>query len=165
MRTYEMMVIFHPTLDESAVAAEAERTAELIKSNGGEVTKISIWGRRKLAYAVNDQLEGSYVMFYFALEPSALKPFEFNLKLDDNVLRFMTVKADSVPGETAPTKEVEAAVETVEVAEVDSQTESPVVEIEAEVEVVEVAEVMAEADNQAKAPVVEGDAEIADTEA
>ncbi len=96
MRTYEMMVIFHPTLDEKAVAAEAEKTSELIKANGGDVAKVTIWGRRKLAYAIDDQLEGSYVLFNFGMEPSALGTFEFNLKLDENILRFMTLKAESV---------------------------------------------------------------------
>jgi len=112
MRTYEMMVIFHPTLDESAVAAEAEKTSELIKANGGEVAKVTIWGRRKLAYAINDQLEGSYVLFNFELEPSVLSTVEFNLKLDENILRYLVVKTDSVKAEAA-VEEKAAVVEAV----------------------------------------------------
>lgn len=132
MRTYEMMVIFHPTLDESAVAAEAEKTSELIKANGGEVAKVTIWGRRKLAYAINDQLEGSYVLFNFELEPSVLSTVEFNLKLDENILRYLVVKTDSVKAEAAVEEKAAVVEEVVEaVAEEETAPETTEEEPEA----------------------------------
>ncbi len=134
MRTYELMVIFRPTLDESAVAAETEKVAELIQSNGGTVAQTKVWGRRKLAYAIDDQLEGSYVLYYLDLAPSALEPFEFNLKLDENVLRYMIVKSEGISeaeasAETVAEPVAEATEEAVAVAEpVEAETEAAPVE-------------------------------------
>ena len=132
MRTYEMMVIFHPTLDESAVATEVEKTAELVKANGGTVVKTTIWGRRKLAYAINNQLEGSYVLFYFEMEPSALAGFEFNLKLDENILRYVVLKVDGI-AVAEPAAEAAAEVEEAPVAaEAEAVAEAPAEEVVAE---------------------------------
>ncbi len=132
MRTYEMMVIFHPTLDESAVATEVEKVSELLKANGGKVAKVTVWGRRKLAYAINNQMEGSYVLFYFEMEPSALAGFEFNLKLDENILRYVVLKIDGISVAEPAAEAEEAAVE-VEDAPVAAEAEAdPVVAEEAE---------------------------------
>lgn len=130
MRTYELMVIFRPTLDVGAVAEETEKVATLIQSNGGTVAQTKVWGRRKLAYAIDDQLEGSYVLYYFNLAPAALEPFEFNLKLDENVLRYMIVKSEGVSEAEAVAEPVaEATEETVAVAEtVETETEAAPVE-------------------------------------
>ncbi len=117
MRTYEMMVIFHPTLDESAVAAEVEKTSELITANGGNVAKVTVWGRRKLAYAINNQMEGSYVLFYFEMVPAALAGFEFNLKLDENILRYVVLKIDGISVDKPAAEAEESAAEEAPVAE------------------------------------------------
>lgn len=137
MRTYELMVIFRPTLDEKTVATEVEKLAELFQSNGGEVAQTKVWGRRKLAYAIDDQLEGTYVLYYFNLAPAALQNIEFNLKLDENVLRYMVVKSGGIADEAAPaekTAEVPVA-ETepaADVADTGEKAEIPVSEEVAE---------------------------------
>ncbi len=139
MRTYELMVIFRPTLDAGAVAEETEKVAALIQSNGGTVAQTKVWGRRKLAYAIDDQSEGSYVLYYFNLAPAALQSFEFNLKLDENVLRYMVVKSEGVSEAEASAEAVaepvaEATEEVVAVAEpVETETEAAPAEEEAPV--------------------------------
>ncbi len=96
MRTYEMMLIVRPTLDDKAVAETIEKVSELFTARGGEVQKVSKWGRRKLAYAIDDLLEGTYVLFNVSLNPAELKDLEFNLKLNEAVLRYMIVKTDGI---------------------------------------------------------------------
>ena len=96
MRTYEMMLIVRPTLDDKALTETIETVTELFTSRGGEVQKVSKWGRRKLAYAIDDLLEGIYVLYNLSLDPVALKDAEFNLKLNESVLRYMIVKADGI---------------------------------------------------------------------
>ena len=96
MRTYELMLIARPTLDDKALTETIEAVSELFTTRGGEVQKVSKWGRRKLAYAIDDLLEGIYVLFNLSLDPAALKDVEFNLKLNESVLRYMVVKADGI---------------------------------------------------------------------
>jgi len=96
MRTYEMMLIARPTLDDKALTETIETVSELFTARGGEVQKVSKWGRRKLAYAIDDLLEGIYVLFNISLAPTELKDLEFNLKLNESVLRYMIVKTDNV---------------------------------------------------------------------
>lgn len=96
MRTYELMLIARPTLDDKTLTETIEKVSELFTTRGGEVQKVSKWGRRKLAYAIDDLLEGIYVLYNLSLDPTALKDVEFNLKLNEAVLRYMIVKADGI---------------------------------------------------------------------
>ena len=65
MRSYELMVIFVPGLDEEGLDAQIELTKGLIEGIGGEVEKVDKWGRRRLAYEINDNTEGFYVVIDF----------------------------------------------------------------------------------------------------
>lgn len=124
MRTYEMMLIVRPTLDDKAVTETIEKVSELFTARGGEVQKVSKWGRRKLAYAIDDLLEGIYVLFNLSVAPAELKDIEFNLKLNEAVLRYMIVKADgvAVAEEAEETVAVEEAV--VETTSAEDATEA-----------------------------------------
>ncbi len=152
MRNYELMLIIRPTLDATATAEEAEKVAELLKTSGGDLAKVSNWGRRKLAYAINDQMEGTYVLYHVALAPDALHDIEFSLKLNENILRYLIVKSNGivesdeapapiVEGEAEVTPETaettpEAAVEATPVAEAPAAAEeAPVEDVVAESEV------------------------------
>lgn len=94
MREYELMVIFVPTLDEESLAAQIERTKELITNIGGEIEKVDKWGRRRFAYEINDNTEGFYVVIDFKAESGTTSEVERILKITDEVVRYLLVRKD-----------------------------------------------------------------------
>ena len=68
MSSYELMYVVKPELDEDGVQREIDRVNQLIQTNGGQVKKVTPWGKRRLAYAVKDLHEGHYVVAEFDLE-------------------------------------------------------------------------------------------------
>ena len=94
MRSYELMVIFVPGLDEEGLDAQIERTKGLIEGIGGEVEKVDKWGRRRLAYEINDNTEGFYVVIDFKAESGATSEVERILKITDEVIRYLLLRTD-----------------------------------------------------------------------
>lgn len=92
MNEYELMFIVHPEADSDAVTAVSEQVAAWISAQGGEVTQTNVWGRRKLAYAIEKQNEGSYVLMQVRLVGTALAEVERNIRLHEKVLRYMFVR-------------------------------------------------------------------------
>ncbi len=93
-RKYELMAIFAPELEEDAVEKEIEKLKQDISSRNGEVEKVDNWGKRKLAYEIKKKKEGTYVVLNFSLPPSEVNNFKSNLKLNENILRFMIIKEE-----------------------------------------------------------------------
>jgi small subunit ribosomal protein S6 len=93
-RNYEMVFIAAPQLDEQGLTTLTERITGWITSAGGAMAKTNVWGRQRLAYAINKQSEGIYVQLDFQLAPSATRDFERNLHIDENVLRHLLVRLD-----------------------------------------------------------------------
>ncbi|HEY0019487.1 MAG TPA: 30S ribosomal protein S6 [Longimicrobium sp.] len=92
MRDYEIVYIFAPSLEEAQVTEKLDRYHGLLTgTNGGEITATDHWGRRQLAYAVERQSSGYYVVEHFRAPGEALPEFERALKLDDDVLRYLVV--------------------------------------------------------------------------
>ncbi len=94
MRSYELMYILDPSLDEDASGALLGRIGELMSKEGVEVEKTEPWGKRRLAYAVKGHWEGTYVLSYLKAEPTAVSEIERRLRVTDGVLRFLTVRID-----------------------------------------------------------------------
>jgi small subunit ribosomal protein S6 len=98
MRAYEVVYIFHPAFDEERVDEKLERFHGLVTgSEGAEVTAVDHWGVRQLAYQVEDQGQGYYVVAQFTAEPESLTEFERILKLDDDLLRYLIVLSEGEP--------------------------------------------------------------------
>ena len=94
MNKYETMYILKPDLEEEAKDALVAKFSDIVKANGGEVEKIDEWGKRKLAYPINYNNEGYYVLMYFQA-PSALPAeLERNYKISDDVMRFIVINLD-----------------------------------------------------------------------
>lgn len=92
MREYEAVYIFDSALEESTVNEKLDRYHALVTGeNGGEVTAVDHWGRRQLAYAIEDHENGYYVVTHFNSEAEKLPEFERLLKLDDDLLRYLVV--------------------------------------------------------------------------
>ena len=86
--TYEAVVVFSSKLGEEAVDALTAKFDEMIKANAQEVT-VNNWGKRKLAYAINYETEGTYVLWTFTAKPEFPAEFERVLKITDGVIRFL----------------------------------------------------------------------------
>lgn len=97
MRLYEVVYIMDPALDESAVTTKLEKFHELVTSSGGEVSAVDHWGSRQLAYPIDKQSSGYYVVAQFTAAPDALPEFERLLKLDDEVMRYLLVLNEGEP--------------------------------------------------------------------
>ncbi len=99
MRPYEVMIIYEPGLEEEAVRAAVDRSTQLIRAQGGSPGRIDRWGKRRLAYEINHQREGYYVLVEAAAEPAVMAALDRSLLLADEVLRHKVIRLpDRVAG-------------------------------------------------------------------
>jgi small subunit ribosomal protein S6 len=92
LRKYEILVIIDPRPTDEEAAALLTQLGENLKVLGVEVEKVDNWGKRRLAYEIRKQREGTYAVFEVNAEPSAVKEFERQLRLNENVLRFLSTR-------------------------------------------------------------------------
>ena len=96
MRNYELVIIVHPDLDENALNALIEKVKGWIIEPGGSISKVDLWGRRRMAYAIRKQHEGQYVMIQTQIAPTSCSELERNLRFLEPVMRFMLISANQV---------------------------------------------------------------------
>jgi small subunit ribosomal protein S6 len=89
---YEILVIFDPRPTDEEVAALLTRLQDNLKGLGAEVGKVENWGKRRLTYDMRKQREGTYAVVECSAEPATVKEFERQLRLNENVLRYMTTR-------------------------------------------------------------------------
>ena len=106
---YEILVIIDPRPTDEEVAALLATLGENLRGLGAEVTKVENWGKRRLAYDIRKQREGTYAVLEVSAEPAMIKEFERQLKLNENVLRFISTRV--------PIRKKARPAETPEVAE------------------------------------------------
>lgn len=94
MRSYEMMVIARPDLDDAGNQALVDRISGLITGNGGAVDKIDPTRKQRLAYEIKDFREGFYTLVHFQGEPKTAEELNRILKITDEVIRFMIVRPE-----------------------------------------------------------------------
>lgn len=92
LRPYEILLIVDPRPSDEEVAALLTQLGDNLKGLGVDVTKVENWGKRRLAYDTRKQREGTYAVFEVLAEPSMVKEFERQLRLNDNVLRFLSTR-------------------------------------------------------------------------
>lgn len=92
MRDYEILYIVRPDLEDDKVQDVVKRVNTLISRSGGSSDQTSLWGKRKLAYEVKHQREGSYVLQDFKIEPGRVPELESALKISEDVLRHLIVR-------------------------------------------------------------------------
>jgi small subunit ribosomal protein S6 len=92
MNHYETLFIVKPTLTEEEIKAQIARVKEAIGENGGEIVAASDMGMRKLAYPIEKQERGYYTVVYFKAPGSTIDELERQMKYNEEILRFMTVK-------------------------------------------------------------------------
>jgi small subunit ribosomal protein S6 len=94
MRSYELVFIVHPEMDEDGLTTVLETVEGLVKRSGGEVTRVDNWGLRRLAYPIRNQWEGQYVLMRVELEPQGVAELERGLLLAEPVMRHLVVRVD-----------------------------------------------------------------------
>ena len=91
MRSYEVVFIVHPDLDENALKGVIERVQGWITGAGGSIEKVDQWGKRRMAYTIRKQREGQYVYIETQFNPSFSAELERNLRFVEPVLRFSII--------------------------------------------------------------------------
>ncbi len=104
MRTYESVIIVKPQLSDGEVGQFVNQVKDLITKNGGEVTSEEKLGRRKFTHEINHVRDGFYLYLKFKAEANFVKTLENTLKLNNNVLRAMTMLALEIKAKPAPVK-------------------------------------------------------------
>jgi small subunit ribosomal protein S6 len=95
MRDYEVVYIFKSALGTEDIDARLQRYHEkILAAEGSEITAVEHWGKRQLAYPIDRNENGYYVVAQFSTEPGALPEFERLLKLDEEVLRHLVVLSE-----------------------------------------------------------------------
>jgi len=94
MRTYELMIIVEPTMEEEGLQSQIESLTERIEQAKGQVANVKVWGRRKLAYPIKKFTEGHYVLFTLQLLPESVRDIERDLLISETVIRHLVVCID-----------------------------------------------------------------------
>ena len=101
MHPYELMVILDPGIDERTVAPSIDKFLGVIRTAGGDVQEVDIWGKRRLAYEIKKHNEGIYVVMNFTATPEATAELERQLSLSEAVLRTKVLRADELIAQRA----------------------------------------------------------------
>lgn len=86
------MYIVRPGFEEEKYAAIVEKFNAIIESNGGEVVKTDLWGKRRLAYEIEKLREGYYVLVTFKAEADLPAELERKFRIADDIMRYMVVR-------------------------------------------------------------------------
>jgi small subunit ribosomal protein S6 len=94
VRRYELMLVIRPDVADDRVQAVIDRTTRTATGAGGQIVKVSPWGRRRLAYPVDGQREGSYHIILFDAPAEVVAEIERGLNITEEVMRHMVVKIE-----------------------------------------------------------------------
>ena len=94
MNKYELALVVNAKIEDDARTATVEKAKEYITRFGGQITDVDDWGKKRLAYDIQKMNEGFYYFIHFDAEAGVLAQVEENVRIMDNVLRFLCVRAD-----------------------------------------------------------------------
>jgi len=95
MRRYELMLLFRPDLEDDKLQSAVEKVTRAIVNAGGTLTKVSPWGKRRMAYDIQHFREASYFLLHFDIAPSAIRELERGMLISEEILRHLvTVLVD-----------------------------------------------------------------------
>ena len=92
MRRYETICIVRPGAGEDKITAITDKTNDIVSQNSGTTLKVDQWGVKKLAYLIKKEQQGYYIYFEYAGTPAAVNEIERVYRIDDQVMKYMTVK-------------------------------------------------------------------------
>jgi small subunit ribosomal protein S6 len=94
MRRYELMLVFRPDIGDDAVQAIIDRVTRSLIAGGGQIAKVSPWGRRRLAYQIGQFREGSYFLIVFDTAADSVGELERMLNITEEVLRHLVTRVE-----------------------------------------------------------------------
>ncbi|WP_144513450.1 30S ribosomal protein S6 [Bacillus sp. FJAT-22090] len=94
MRKYELMYIIQPAIEEDAKKALVERFNEILTSNGAEIIEAKEWGKRRLAYEINDLREGYYQIVKVTADSKAIDEYIRLANINEDIIRHIAVRID-----------------------------------------------------------------------
>ena len=94
MHKYELAVVLNAKLEEDDKTASLDKVKALIERFGGQITNVDDWGKKRLAYEIQKMNEGFYYFIQFDAEASAPAEIESRIRIMDNVIRYLIVRAD-----------------------------------------------------------------------
>lgn len=120
INSYETMFVTDVSAGEEAAKATIDKFTALISANAAEVIEVAQWGKKRLAYPINDMNEGAYTVVTYKSVPSFIAELDRLFNIDENIMRSLTVKLDFEP--VAKAAVVEDAAPVAEEAAVETQT-------------------------------------------
>jgi small subunit ribosomal protein S6 len=94
LRHYEVMIILDPSLEERTIAPSLDAFLNVVKTGGGSVEKVDIWGKRRMAYEIDKHAEGIYAVIDLQAEPASVQELDRQLNLNESVLRTKVLRPD-----------------------------------------------------------------------
>ena len=95
MRAYEVMVILDPSLEERTVGPSLDKYLNVIRTDGGSVESVDVWGRRRMAYEIKKHAEGIYAVVNLTATPETVKELDRQLTLNESILRTKVLRPDA----------------------------------------------------------------------
>jgi len=139
MRVYESVIIINSSLHEDTLNRIVSHCEDIITKNGGKLLVTNKWGKRRLAYPINKFQYGYYILFEFEAPPHLIGELEREYRLNENILRFMTIHKDKraiLAEQRRKEKEEEMAKEvTADIEEKPESSEEASIEVVADVEI------------------------------
>jgi small subunit ribosomal protein S6 len=89
MRRYELMLLFRPDLEDDKLQSAVEKVTRAIVNAGGSLTKVSPWGKRRLAYEIKHFREASYFLIHFDIAPAEVRGIERGILITEEILRHL----------------------------------------------------------------------------
>jgi small subunit ribosomal protein S6 len=123
-RVYESAVLINAALEDEQIQSIISHIKEIIINSGGEIQDVEDWGRKRLAYMVKKSKIGYYAIFRFNAPPNIITKLERYYKLDESILRFLTISLSSNALEQIEKNRTKSETET------DTKTEAEVKEVE-----------------------------------
>jgi small subunit ribosomal protein S6 len=93
LQDYELVFILNPDIAEDALESRINGISQFITAREGVISDLQKWGKKKLAYPVKNFLEGNYVLAKFQMKPARAKELEANLRISEEVIRHLLIKA------------------------------------------------------------------------
>ena len=93
MNKYESVIIINPSVDDEGIKSLIKKFTDII-NNDGKVESVDELGKRRLAYEIAKNKEGFYTVFNFEAKPELIAELERNYRIDDSVMKFITVKKE-----------------------------------------------------------------------
>jgi small subunit ribosomal protein S6 len=131
-RRYETMIVLRTDLQEAGVKEQIERIRKLLEAQGATVSGIHEWGLRELAYQIEKERRGFYILVEYVAPSAAVAELERTLKLSDVVLRFVSIRQEhDAPSAVPPQRDAESSAPLADVVAIDDDEDGMSADMEA----------------------------------